>query len=72
MTRVRPLFKRFRYRERPQKNFEIVDEHMDLPAYRVCIERAARYPRPLDCALPLFYLLLAGPALVVKLDGMFR
>jgi hypothetical protein len=57
----RPRFSRLRHREGSHEIAEIVGKGMELKADGLGGEGTARQPRPLDRALALFDVLLAGP-----------
>jgi len=64
----RPRFGRLRHRQRPHEISHIIGEDVKLEVDGIGGEGAARQPRPLYRALPLFDPLLSRAALVVEGD----
>jgi hypothetical protein len=67
-TGQRPRLRRLGHRQRPHEIAKVVRQGMKLQANRIGGEGTARQPGPLDRALALFDVLLAGAAVVVEGD----
>src|SRR3954471_20762593 len=67
-TGQRPRLRRLRHCERPHEIAEVVGKSVELKAYRVGGEGAARQAGPFDRVLAFLDVLLAGAALVIEGD----